>query len=54
MKKKLQKAAIFNTFIALFIAATGMILISSCGSTSVTEQEAYDAGSTIRRMITGE
>lgn len=40
-----------NSIIALFIAAIGMISISSCGLSSMSNQEAYDAGATIRRLI---
>lgn len=55
MKKFTLKANHFNLSIAIFIAISGMIVISSCSSTtSVTDREAYEAGDTIRRMITGE
>lgn len=48
------KAAFFNSFVALFIAVTGMVIISSCGSSSVSGEDAYNAGNTIGRMIFGD
>lgn len=46
--------SVVNLTVALFIAVSGMILISSCGEySSVSGQEAYDAGYTIGRMISG-
>lgn len=55
MKKISIKASTFNFSVALFIAVSGMFLISSCGgTTSVTNDEAYQAGYTIGRLIRGE
>lgn len=49
-----SKAAIFNSCVGLIIAITGMFIISSCGGySSVSNEEAYDAGYTIGRMISG-
>ncbi len=49
-----SRSAIFNSCVGLFIAIAGMIVISSCGGySSVSEQEAYDAGYTIGRIISG-
>ncbi|MDE6310774.1 MAG: hypothetical protein K2L96_03050 [Muribaculaceae bacterium] len=49
------KASTMNFAVALTIAITGMIVISACGgTTSVSDQEAYDAGYTIGRMLRGE
>ena len=54
MKKIALKASAFNLSVALFIAISGMILISSCGgTTSVSSEEAYNAGYTIGRIIGG-
>lgn len=54
MKKITIKASIFNLSVALFIAVSGMLLISSCGgTTSVSQDEAYQAGYTIGRIISG-
>lgn len=53
MKLKQSKA---NTIIALFIAITGMILISSCGTTSSTTspydsyERGYQIGSGLRQI----
>lgn len=42
-----------NSIIALFIAAIGVISISSCGLSSMSSQDAYDAGYSIGRLIGG-
>ena len=43
-----------GTHKVLGICAAGMILLSACGTyTSVTPSEAYDAGYTIGRIISG-
>ncbi|MDE7411301.1 MAG: hypothetical protein K2M94_04600 [Paramuribaculum sp.] len=48
------KASVFNIAVALFIAISGTVLISSCDSTSsVTYDEAVKAGETFGRMISG-
>lgn len=49
-----SRSSIFNSCIGLFIAIAGMIVISSCGTSSVTYDEAVSAGDTIGRMIRGE
>lgn len=54
MLKKYSKAHVFTLTVALTIALTGMFVISSCGTTSVTPSEAYGAGQTIGRIIRGE
>lgn len=55
MKKIFMKASLYNLSVALFIAISGMILISSCdATTSVTAEEAYQAGDTIGRLLRGE
>lgn len=57
MKKKVLdlRASVYNLSVALFIAISGMMLISSCDTTtSVTHEEAWQAGQTIGRMIRGE
>ena len=49
-----SRSALFNSCVGLFIAIAGMVVISSCGGySSVTNEEAYDAGYTIGRMIRG-
>lgn len=53
MRRFLSKSGLFSFTVAVTIAITGMLLISSCGASSVTEKEAYDAGYTIGRMISG-
>lgn len=54
MKKIFQNAHLFTLSVAIFIAVTGTIIISSCASSSsVTGEEAYQAGYTIGRMISG-
>ncbi len=46
----------FNSSLRLLVAVVSLIIISSCGSwtTTVTEQEAYDAGYTIGKMLSGK
>ncbi len=55
--KRLKKAFMMIPYssLCLFFAVASIFAISSCaGTTSVTEQEAYDAGYTIGRLIRGE
>lgn len=54
MRRFLSKSGLFSFTVAVTIAITGMLLISSCGTTSVTYDEAAQAGDTIGRLIRGE
>lgn len=48
------KAKTFNLCVAVFIAMSGAILSTACGgTTSVTDEEAINAGYTIGRIISG-
>ena len=53
--KKLEKlvAKIPYSSLCLFLAVASIFAISSCGTTSVSDQEAYDAGYTIGRILGG-
>lgn len=54
MKKYYVNPSYTNVKKILGMYAAGMILLSSCGTyTSVTPSEAYDAGYTIGRIISG-
>ncbi|MDE5567165.1 MAG: hypothetical protein K2J12_01860 [Muribaculaceae bacterium] len=55
MKRITFNPHLFTFSVALFIAVTGMLIISSCGgTTSVTHDEAYQAGYTIGRLLNGD
>ncbi|MDE6497407.1 MAG: hypothetical protein K2L21_01975 [Muribaculaceae bacterium] len=54
MKKIFRNFSVINKTVALTIAITGMLVISACGgTTSVSHDEAYQAGYTIGRIISG-
>ncbi|MCM1293542.1 MAG: hypothetical protein NC111_00615 [Bacteroides sp.] len=54
MKKSVltSRAALFNFAVAMFIAVTGMVIISSCGSSSSMSNDDYHrAGYTIGALM---
>ena len=52
--KKIGKHRIINDIVAFTIAIAAIVVISSCGTTSVTHDEAYQAGYTIGRLLNGD
>lgn len=54
--KKLKKTFLKIPYSSLctFFAVASIFAISSCGTTSVSESEAYDAGYTIGRILSGQ
>lgn len=55
MKQIFKNFGMRGTALALTLVFIGSLMLTSCdGYTSVTQQEAYDAGRTIGRMIRGE
>lgn len=54
MKARFNRSYLFHLSVALFIAITGVIVMSSCGSSSVSNEDAYHAGYTLGRMLRGD